>query len=166
MSFHEKSAWACLVSIVLVFVPYLAIVLQQPLAFGLLAVAVIILAVILTAFHIVNAIVTRSIRETGDTPPHDELDRMIELRASKRAGVVLAVAVMGWCLGAMVLAPALASDALGSGATADIAPALSQLRVPVSQALIAIHLLFAGFIIANTVYYGSIVASYRRLAHG
>ena len=164
MSFHEKSAWACLVSIVLVFVPYLAIVLQQPLAFGLLAAAVIILAVILTAFHIVNAIVTRSIRETGDTPPHDELDRMIELRASKRAGVVLAVAVMGWCLGAMVLAPALASDALGSGAT--IAPALSQLRVPVSQALIAIHLLFAGFVIANTVYYGSIVASYRRLAHG
>ncbi len=166
MSFHEKSAWVCLVAIVLVFGPYLVVVVQQPLAFGLLPVAVIILSMVLTAFHGVNAIMTRSIRQTGDTPPHDELDRLIELRASKRAGVVLAVAVMGWCLLAMLLAPILSSDGLAPGTTPDTAPTLAQLRVPMRQVLTAIHVLFAGFVIANTVYYGSIVASYRRLVHG
>jgi hypothetical protein len=52
------------------------------------------------------------------------------------------------------------AEAAGDAATP------SGLVVPVILALTAIHTLFAGFVIANIAYYGSIVAGYRRLAHG
>ncbi len=156
MSFHEKSAWACLISIVVVFVPYFLIVFQQPMAFGLLVLAVVLLSVLLSAFHIVNALMTRSIRTTGDIPPHDELDRLIELQAAKLSGIVLAIAVVSWSLSAMVRVPVLA----GEGTTP------SQFAIPGIQALTAIHLLFAGFVVANLAYYGSIIAGYRRSLHG
>jgi hypothetical protein len=167
MSFHEKSAWACLISIVLVFAPYLTIVLQRPMAFvGLFPLAVIVLVVLLTAFHIVNAIVTRSIRKTGDVPPHDELDRMIELQAAKLSGIVLATVVAAWSIAAMFGVPAAGvGELVGTGVAGDVA-APSQFAIPVIQALTAIHMLFGGFVIANIAYYGSIVAGYRRLAHG
>jgi hypothetical protein len=167
MSFHEKSAWACLISIVLVFAPYLSVVFQQPMAFvGLFPLAVIVLVVLLTAFHIVNALVTRSIRKTGDVPPHDELDRMIELRAAKLSGIVLAIAVIVWCMSAMFFVPAIGVGELVQANMPDAIPAPPQFQIPVSLILTAIHMLFAGFVIANTVYYGSIIAGYRRLAHG
>ena len=167
MSFHEKSAWACLISIVLVFAPYLLVVVQHPMGFvGLFPVAVVVLVVLLTAFHMVNALATRSIRETGETPPLDELDRVIELRAAKLSGVVLAVAVMGWCLAAMYVVPAIGIGELAHAKASDAVSALTQFHIPVSQALIAIQILFAGFVIANTAYYGSIIAGYRRLAGG
>src|SRR5262245_12129611 len=130
MSFHEKSAWACLVSIVLVFVPYLVVVLRYPASFfGLFPLAVLALIGLLTAFHMGNALATRSIRETGDTPPLDELDQLIELRAAKWSGLFLGAAVMMWCLTAMWAIP-----------TLEIADA--------NLALTAIHLLFAAFVAA------------------
>lgn len=166
MSFHEKSAWACLIPIVAVYVPYFWVVFQYPIAFGLFAVAAIILAVLLAAFHIVNALATRSIRKTGDVPPFDELDRTIELRAAKLSGIVLAVAVMVWCTIAMFGVLAVGVSEVVHAEVAGDAATPSGFVVPVMLALTAIHALFAGFVIANIAYYGSIVAGYRRLAHG
>ncbi|KPL90132.1 hypothetical protein [Herpetosiphon geysericola] len=160
MSFHEKSAWASLLAIGVVFTPYLVVVLRQPLAFGILIVAVIALVLILTGFHIVNAISSKLIRERGVTPPIDELDRMIELRAAKYAGFVLACAVLTWCLFALVFVSAWGVSAGGEPSN------LAEFRVPVTQALTAVHWLFASFVLANCVYYASIVVGYRKLAHG
>jgi len=166
MGFQEKSAWACLIAIVAVYVPYFWVVFQYPMAFGLFVVAAIILAVLLTAFHLVNALATRSIRKTGDVPPLDELDRMLELRAAKLSGVVLAIVVMGWSLVAMFGVPALAISELVQASTPDGGGPSVQLSIPVVQALTAIHALFAGFVIANIAYYGNLIVGYRRLAHG
>lgn len=157
MSFHEKSAWACLISMVAVFVPYFWVVFHQPLAYlGLLVLAVIVQVVLLVVFHVVNALTTHSIRQRGDAPPQDELDRLIELRAAKLSGGVLAVVVAVWSLGALFGVLVIAGD----GATG------SHFTIPVLQTLVAIHLLFAGFVLANLAYYGSIVVGYRRLLHG
>jgi hypothetical protein len=166
MSFHEKAAWACLIGIVAVYVPYFWVVFRYPMAFGLFVVAAVVLAAVLTAFHLVNAIATPSIRRTGDVPTLDELDRAIELRASKLSGFVLAASVMVWCLVAMF-------GVLGSGSVEGMAvdasragAAPSRVVIPVTLALTGIHTLFSAFVIANVAYYGGIVAGYRRLAHG
>jgi hypothetical protein len=168
MGFHEKSAWACLLGILLVFVPYFVVVFRNPMAFlGLFILAVVVLVVILTAFHIVNAIMSPSIRKTGDVPPHDELDRLIELRAAKTSGVVLGVAVIAWCLLAMFGAPLIGMQEIADAKAAtgaEVTP--SQFAIPVANVLFAVHTLFAGFVVANVVYYGSIVVGYRRLANG
>lgn len=166
MSFHEKAAWACVISILGVYVPYFWMVFQHPMAFGLFVVAAIVLTLLLTAFHAVNALATRSIRKTGDVPPLDELDRTIELRASKLAGTVLGAAVIVWCMFAMfkVLSVGVV-EVVPEGVSGD-AVTRSGIVVPVMLALTAIHALFAGFVIANIVYYGSIITGYRRMAHG
>lgn len=167
MSFHEKSAWACLLSILLVFIPYFAIVFQQPMAFvGLFVAVVIALVILLTAFHIVNSIVTPSIRRTGDVPKHDELDRVIELRASKISGIVLGVFVICWLMNAMYGIPAIGVSQLSQSEPVDGAEAMLQFSIPAFYALQAVHTLFAGFVVANVVYYGSIIVGYRRLANG
>lgn len=166
MSFHEKNAWACLLSIVAIYVLYFWVVFRYPMAaVGLFVVAAVILAVVLAAFHIVNALATRSIRRTGDVPPLDELDRAIELRAAKLSGIVLAVAVMVWCMTAMYGVVAVGTRAVAD-AQAGHAATPSGFVVPVLLVMTAIHALFAGFVIANIAYYASIVAGYRRLAHG
>ncbi len=167
MGFQEKNAWACLLAIVLVFIPYFIVVFQQPMAFmGLFGLAVVILVALLTAFHMVNALLNRSIRDTGDVPPPDELDQLLELRAAKLSGIVLAIAVMVWALIAMFGVPVIGVKALIQASAPDGVATPSQFSIPVIQALTAIHLLFAGFVTANIAYYGSIIAGYRRLADG
>lgn len=156
MSFHQKSAWACLLSIVLVFTPYFYVVFQFPLSFvGLLPLAVIAISVLLTAFHIVNAVTNRAIRKSGHTPPRDELEKMIELKAAKWSGVVLAFAVATWCFFAMFAV-------LGLGIRAEN----MAFQGSTSQILMAIQTLFAGFVIANMAYYGGIIIGYARPMHG
>lgn len=168
MGFHEKSAWACLVAVLLVFVPYFVLVFQYPMAFvGLFVLAVAGLVALLTSFHIVNSLVTASLRRTGETPPHDELDRTIELRAAKLSGVVLGVVVVVWSIVAMYGAPTIGVREISNVAMAKgVENDASQFAIPVLSVLTAIHLLFAGFVVANVAYYGTIVAGYRRLAHG
>ncbi len=156
MSFREKSAWFSLVSIVGVFVPYFIIVLQNPQAFiGLFAAAVVVLAVLLAGFHLVNAAATASIRKRGDIPLADELDKLIDLRAARVAGLVLVFVVVTWCLGAAVGAAGL-----------DLSTASSLVSISGLQALTAVHTLFAGFVISNLVYYVTIILGYRKLMYG
>lgn len=161
MNFHEKSAWACLVALLLVFVPYFLIVFSNPMA---LVAAVASLVALLAAFHIANVVATSSIRQSGEVPERDELDRLIELKASKRSGMVLGVAVLLWSLVAMVGAPAIGVQAVAEAGAEQ--PDQALFSVPVLHALTAVHVLFAGFVASNAVYYGSIVAAYRRIAHG
>ena len=153
MSFHEKSAWACVVSIGLVYVPYFVMVFRYPMAaLGLIWVSAFGLAALLSVFHIANAIATRSIRTTGNVPPIDELDRRVELNAAKWAGLTLAFAVFTWILVAMYTIPVIGGRA---GAI--------QFAVPVFTAMTAVHWLFAGFVLSNVTYYGGIAIGYRRL---
>lgn len=167
MGFQEKSAWACTLAILGVYVPYFVIIFQLPmLALGLFWVAAFGLMGLLTLFHVLNAVFTNSIRQSGDVPPLDELDQRIEVAASKWAGFVLAFAVMSWLLVAMYALP-VAGFATLEHARADGAdPSVRQLTIPVIHAMWAIHWLFAGFVIANVVYYAGIIVGYRRLARG
>jgi hypothetical protein len=157
MSFHEKSAWACLISISVVYVPYLLFVFRFPMAaLGLFWVSAIALVALLVVFHITNAIATRSIRTTGEVPPIDELDQQIDLNAAKWAGLILSFAVITWILVTMYLIPMIASS---MPAQAQPTPA-----IPMFTAMAAVHWLFACFVLANLAYYGGIVFRYRRLA--
>lgn len=165
MGFHEKSAWACLISIGLVYVPYFAVVLKHPMAaLGLFVLAAIALVVLLVTFHIVNAVATRSIRTTGDTPQVDELDQRIELHAAKWAGFGLAAAVLAWILLIAMLLPVAGVDTIKQLATTGVEASPADFAVPVFSAMAAVQWLFGAFVLANVVYYGGIVIGYRRLA--
>ena len=153
MSFHEKSAWACLAAIGGVYGPYFYLAWRYPpAALGVFWISALAVAGILVAFHVVNALATRSIRTTGRVPPVDELDRSIELAAARWSGLVLAFAVFTWILFAMYLLPA----GVARGAADTAAPTI----------VAAVQWLFAGFVLANLVYYGGIVVGYRRLRLG
>jgi hypothetical protein len=165
MSFHEKSAWACLVGIGVVYVPYFTVVLRFPMAaLGLFGLSAIALVVILVVFHTVNAIATKSIRSHGEAPPVDELDQRIELKAAKWAGFVLSIAVLSWIIIAMYSAPVIGASAAEQGKLAGNEISGLNFAIPVFSAMVAVHWLFAGFVIANMAYYGGIVLGYRRIA--
>lgn len=163
MSFHEKSAWACLLVIALVYVPYFAFVLQFPMAgLGLIWVSTVGVVVLLSVFHAVNALASRAMRRSGP-PPFDEMDRTIELNAAKWAGFILAFAVVSWVLVAMFLLPMIGSGAMREAKATGVDVSDANFTVPVLTAMTAVHYLFAGFVFANLVYYGGIVFGYRRM---
>lgn len=166
MGFREKNAWICGLSILIVFTPYFCWVFPNPMSHvGLFAMAVFCLVALLVGFHVVNAILTPSIRKTGDVPEADELDRLIELKASKFAGIVLAVAVLGWSISAMVGIPAQGVFNVVESQN-DNSLNASDFGLSVNQGMRWVHLLFAGFVVSNLLYYARIVLGYRRLSHG
>ena len=163
MAFHEKSAWASLISIIAVFVPYFIIVFQYPMSFmGLLVGAVIAQVIVLIAFHVANAVASASIRKRGDAPPQDEMEKLIDLRAANIAGIVLSAVVVCW-----YLAVAFGVQVLWLS-VADSQQSLSSLllaTIPAFPVLTAIHILFAGFVFSNVVYYAAIIFGYRKLTY-
>ena len=98
-------------------------------------------------------------------PAPDELDRIIELRAAKLAGIVLATVVLSWSMAAMVGVPVQGVASIAA-ATAENAVTTSDFAIQVTKVMCWVHVLFAGFVISNVAYYGSIIAGYRRLANG
>lgn len=165
MSFHEKSAWACLVGIGVVYVPYFSVVLSSPMAaLGLFGLSAIALVSILVVFHAVNAIVTKSIRSSGEAPPVDELEQLIELKAAKWAGFVLSIAVLTWIMIAMYSATVIGGGVAEQAKLAGNEISNLNFAIPVFSAMVAIHWLFAAFVIANVAYFGGIVLGYRRIA--
>jgi hypothetical protein len=166
MGYQERNAWACVCSIVAVYTPYFWCIFRNPMAYvALFAIAVLCLVALLIGFHIVNSLATASIRKSGDVPDSDELDRAIELRAAKFAGILLATAVLSWSIAAMVGVPAAGVTNIAAANT-DRSVTVSDFAIQVPEAMRWIHLLFAGFVISNVAYYGAIVFGYRRLAHG
>jgi hypothetical protein len=155
MSFHEKSAWACLISLTVVYVPYFWLVLRFPMAaIGLFWVSAIVLVVLLAVSHAVSALATRSIRAAGRMEPVDELDQKIELQAAKWAGLILGIGILTWVLIAMFLILRIGANDGLSAASA----------VPKLAAMAAVQWLFATFVLANAIYYGAIALRYRRMA--
>ena len=166
MGFQERNAWACGCSILVVFTPYFWLVFRYPMAHvGLFAIAVAALVALLVGFHVVNALATASIRKSGDVPKPDELDRIIELRAAKLAGIVLATVVLSWSMAAMVGVPAPGVANIAAGAAENEVTA-TDFAMQVTRVMFWVHILFAGFVVSNVAYYGSIIAGYRRLADG
>lgn len=162
MGFHEKSAWACLIGICGAYVPYFVAVSRAPLAgLALFWLSAAGLTALLTAFFVINAIASRSLFASGGVPPVDELDQRIERTAAKWAGFALAFAVMIWILGAMYLLPLTSGQVEPPPGNANAGASPS---IPLSEAMQAVHWLFAGFVVANLVYYGGIVLGYRRMA--
>jgi hypothetical protein len=165
MSFHEKSAWACLVSIGLIYSPYFATVLRAPMAgLGLFWVAMFGMIALLTIFHVANALSSRSLRTSGKLPPADELDQRIELRAAKWAGFVLAFALVTWILLAMYGMPILGTMGIDATQVSTDGSPAADFTIPVVDAMRAVHWLFAGFVFSQMMYYAGIVIGYRRMA--
>ena len=170
MSFREKNAWICVVSILFVFTPYLYFSLQDPLEhLPIFFMAVLGLVFLLVVFHSINAIGTKLIRDSGNAPKLDELDKFIELQASKWGGIVLATLVLSWSVIAMVSIPSGTVSELSNASSSRLAAATFEeldFKVSASQARFAINLLFAGFVFSSLVYYGKIIASYRGISNG
>jgi hypothetical protein len=166
MGYQERNAWACGCSILVVFTLYFWVVFRNPMAYiALFAVAVFCLVALLIGFHIVNSIATASIRNSGDVPAPDELDRTIELRAAKLAGIILSIVVLSWSIAAMLGVPAEGVANIAAAAPQGAVNA-SDFAIPVTKAMLWVHLLFAGFVASNVAYYGAIVVGYRGLANG
>lgn len=186
MSYHEKSAWACLSSILLVYIPYFAVVFSNP---GYLVVplafisAVIVLVIILVVSHVLFAIHSPKIRKKGQIPPRDEREMSIELRAMKVSSYVLSVIVITCCVSAYIGIPIArikqhtvvsSVNELQSGANQELVNqtmanqiqgdlSLSNLLpIPTHDALLFVHVLLMGFVISNIAYYAAIVFGYRR----
>ena len=167
MGFREKNAWICGVSILVVFAPYFYFSLRNPVEhIFIFFLTMLGLVLLLAGFHAINAITTKSIRDSGNAPPLDELDNLIELRASKWGGIVLAALVLIWSVVAMVSVPIeeltnATALPLTSGPLEDL-----DFKISAAQAMIWINLLFAGFVFSSLVYYGKIIASYRGGSNG
>lgn len=160
MSYQEKNAWACISAIAATFIPYFSIVFREPMAFpGLFLLAVAGLVTFLVAFHVVNAISTVSIRKADDALKADESDQGIELRAAKFSGTVLATAVILWFIAAMFGARAFGIESVGGDLKS-----YAGTVIPISQIVLWGHILFAGLVVANIMYYAKIISGYRKLA--
>lgn len=95
MSFREKLAWICLVTTILVFVPYFAYVFSlfasgEP-KLGAVLQAFVIAVVIQIVLSVVANIVIVAFRSRVEPP--DERDRAIDFRSLKISYYVLAVSV-------------------------------------------------------------------------
>lgn len=114
MNFREKSAWVCLLSTLLVFVPYFIHVaslfnqdraIAPPEIWAVFAVAAVLQALITAAIHIV-------LSRQWQREPKDERDTAIQSAAYRRAYIVLSVGVaLLLCL--TVWGPTLSALALG-----------------------------------------------------
>ena len=142
ISFREKSAWACLVTTGVVYVPYFAFIgqlihqgkLLLPLMIVVFVGAVIAQIVLMIVYHIVIVIRTRE-------EAKDERDRIIELVAIRNAHWVLVVALWLLVPGGTMLAP--------------VFPVLSSVLVIGQLGLLC-------FVLSELVNYATQVYCYRR----
>jgi len=150
MSYREKSAWASLISLIIVYLAYFSIVFSD---FGhvvtllALGAAVLIHVTALSGTHLILALSTREVRESGDEPPRDERDVSVDLRSFRASSYVLGTAVMLWCMAAF-------AGIVMSG--------IEDVRI--ENAMMACQVLFAGFVLANITYYATQVVGYRRMS--
>ncbi len=145
-SFREKTAWACFLITLLVWVPYFAHVLQlfrhNELTAGRVLGMFIGAVVVQVAIQIVAAV---AIAIHSKEEPKDERDLAIEARAAKNAYFVLCslVFMAGWIVWSVA---AVGEEAAG---------------LAITPLLISQLVLFC-FILGETVRFGTQVVSYRR----
>ena len=161
MAFNEKNAWICLFGLAMVYVPYFVIALINPAAsFPMFFIAIFVLILILSGFHLINALFDSNLRKTGSQPPLDEREIGIETRSAKFAGLVLSVFVTFWSLFALAGLAMLISHALPL--EQEPMKQIATLQIPAMPVFLGFQILFAGFVFANISYYGAIIVGYRR----
>ena len=142
MSFREKSAWACLVTTGVVFIPYFTFIFQLaskgelilPRVIGAFIAAVLAQIVLSSVYMTVIALSTRQ-------EPRDERDLAIQNRAFRSAHWVLVVALWLLVLGGVMLTP--------------VFPKL------ISVAFVG-QLALLSFVLSELVHYATLVYYYRR----
>lgn len=160
MTLHEKSAWVSVGAIVLLYIPYFMQVNAYPMAsLYLFWVVGIGMAVIMVLFHTIDAVVHVVQKREGALQLVDELDRAIEHNAMAISGILLAVVVVIWVMVMMYALPVFGSSVVET--TSDSMNAY--VAWPIDQVMRAIQWLFAGFVMANLVFYGVVIAQYRSM---
>ena len=142
MSFREKSAWACLITLLAVQVPYFLHVL--PLfargsaapaeLWGPFVGAIVAQVVLLAAIHI-------GLARQASREPRDERDAAIDSRATRRAYALLSVEMCLLMFSTLWFGPAVSITALG-------------------------QFVLAGWVLAEVARYLSQLWDYRREVHG
>ena len=78
----------------------------------------------------------------------------------------MAVAVLFWSLAVMIGVPIEGVSNVAAVRQTEALVNETDFSIHVTTAMFWIHLLFAGFVLSNLVYYGKIVAGYRRISNG
>ena len=92
MSFHEKSAWAGLLSTALIWGAYFALVLTRPAEQSGIAMPTVIVAIVLQTLVMIGAHTMFAVFGRG-AGEYDERDRSVALRSGQWGGMVLSVGV-------------------------------------------------------------------------
>jgi hypothetical protein len=150
MSLHEKSAWACLASTLLIWGAYFALVFSLPAEMFGIALPAAIGAIVLQAVVMIVASIAFAVMHRG-AGIYDERDRSIALRSGHWAGWVLSVGV---CL-CVVFFP-MREIALQMDPPGDLAS--GSLAGPFTTA----NILLVCFVFSEVVHYGAQVVLYRR----
>lgn len=163
MTIHEKSAWVSIIAIVVLYVPYFMAVHTNPMEsiarFWILGVG---MAVIMGVFHTIDAIVSVLLHRGETMGIIDELDRVIQQQAAMYAGSTLAFIVVIWVIVMMYILPIMGRTVIEQ---------TSDMNVPyiawsIEQVMRAVQWLFAGFVLANIVYYAVVIVRYRSVLSG
>jgi hypothetical protein len=160
MTIHERSAWISIGAILMLYIPYFIDVNAQPMVslYRFWGVG-IGMAVIMALFHAIDAVMHVVQKRGGAIQLVDELDRAIQHNAMAISGILLAVVVVVWVIVMMYALPLFGSSVVET--TSDYVNAY--VAWPIDQVMRAIQWLFAGFVMANLVFYGVVIAQYRSM---
>ncbi len=150
MSFHHRSAWACLLSTALIWGVFFALILSRPaeqsgVALPAIVVAIVLQAVVMISSHVVFILIDRG------SGRFDERDRSIALRSGSWAGYVLSIGVFFCIVFLPMREIALRMDPPGRLATGALAS-------PFTTGIV----LLLCFVLSELVHYSAQVLLYRR----
>ena len=136
MTFAEKSQWATLVTVAAVFMAYFAVALPVDNGTDVGPVHVVLFVLAVVALALTQAVAHAVLAVTDRRTDSDERGRLIELQGVRNGAYILATAVFS------ALCAAVVTD--GNA--------------------IVVHVLLAGWVVAQLVESGSQLVLYRRLA--
>jgi len=147
MSFREKSLWACLLSLIVIYAVYFVIAFQMNRAGAGSGLRVAVLFSGAVVAQVVSLIVAHAVFAAKSQPePTDERDLAIELRSLRYSHVVLSVGVMLSILGLVARG---------------VFPETGGTALPLTPFALG-HALLLAFVIAEATNYGAQVFFYRR----
>lgn len=162
MTTHEKSAWVSVGALILLYIPYFIDVNAQPMEslyrFWVVAIG---MAVIMVLFHAIDAIIHVIQKRSGAVQLIDELDRVIQQKATTIAGAMVSAVIVVWIIVMMYALPVLGVSVVET--TSD--GVHTHVAWPIEQVMRAIQWLFAGFVVSNLVFYIAVIVQYRRIHH-
>lgn len=160
MAIHERSAWGSIGAILVLYIPYFIEVNAHPMEslyrFWMVGIG---MAVIMGVFHLIDTIV--HVVQTRRIPLQilDELDRTIQYKAMMVSGGVLAFALVIWVIVMMYALPILGATVIETTSER----VNTYVAWPIDHVMRAIQWLFAGFVLANLVFYLAVIVQYRGL---